>query len=110
MLSTRPGVARPVEQFLWFIASTSQLFSSLPGCWRRLQSGLGAHARSPRGNVHFTFRGAVQPLGLRSTIIGQRGRNAFPDLQDTVLQGGRHRLMHAARVNRAVLHQKFVRP
>ena len=55
--------------------------------------------------VAANLSGAPQPLGVRSTIIGQRGRVRdsgaarfllmLPDLGNAMLHGRRHRLVHA---------------
>ena len=41
-------------------------------------SGIWCARQKPSTLWPSTFRGAVQPLGLRRTIIGQRGRIALP--------------------------------
>ena len=68
----------------------------------------GANARCPRPACHPPACGPVHPFGVRSTIIGQRGRSTraagaglpldVPDAPDDRVQGLGHRLVHGHRV------------
>ena len=89
-------------------ASTLRAFSGCSGFFLTSASGTWCARQKPSSLWPSTSSGALQPFGVRSTIIGQRGRVAtpgragfllsLPDLRDAVLERRGHRLVHALRI------------
>ena len=94
------------EQLLAAGSSCIQSSSSFrcAGLSRTSENGTWCERQEPSALWPLTSFGPVQPLGLRSTIIGQRGRSALPlaraslldraDLRDGLVQGRGHLLVH----------------
>ena len=72
-----------VEQLLRLVAPhpVFELASAAPGPSSRRPSAPGGLASSLRACARRPRPGAVQPFGVRRTIIGQRGRNGVPLLR-----------------------------
>ena len=105
--SSGTGRAVGVEQLLGPVGAhpLPPAARGAPGSSRAAAAAPGGRARCPRPAGRRPPSGPVQPFGVRSTIIGHRGRSAAPpvagralDLGDLVedrVQGGGQQLVHA---------------
>ena len=78
--ATRRAVARRTAPRAGSCASTPRAARGAPGCSRTPASGTWCERQEPSIGWPSTSFGPVQPLGVRRTIIGQRGRSVKPPL------------------------------